>query len=271
MATIPGSAADDFILGTADIDVLTGEAGNDVLAGLDSADAINGGDGNDIIIGGRGDDTLVGDAGDDRFVWNNGDGSDLMDGAGDIDTQQVNGADAAGDIFQVNVDIGANAIFQRTNLGLFTLTMNNVEHLEVHGLGGDDTFIVGDLSTSDVERVTFFGGEGNDGFSAAGSKTPVVVFGGGGGDGITTGLGNDYVDGGTGADTLVYGGGIDTFLIELADNVLTPGRTSAHATFGEGRLVLDFGSGNILDLHWQVGAFTAQDYYGAHLTNVVLV
>jgi Ca2+-binding RTX toxin-like protein len=271
MATITGGAADDVLLGTADINVITGLEGNDVLAGLDASDAINGGPGNDVIIGGRGDDTLVGDAGNDLFIWNNGDGSDLMDGAGEADTQQVNGAPTAGDAFQVVADVGGNAVFARTNLGPFTLTMNNVEFLDVRGDGGDDTFVVGDLTTTDTQLVTFWGGVGNDAFSAATSKTSGIVFGEDGNDTITTGLGNDIIDGGTGADTIIYTGGVDTVTIELADVVQVPNRASARVTFGDGRMVLDFGGGNILDLHWQPGAFVGQDYYNVHFKDVALV
>jgi Ca2+-binding RTX toxin-like protein len=270
MATITGSAADDVLLGTADIDVITGLEGNDVLAGLDASDAINGGPGNDVILGGRGDDTLVGDAGNDLFIWNNGDGSDLMDGAGEADTQQVNGAPTAGDAFQVSADAGANTVFQRTSLGPFTLTMNNVEFLDVRGDGGDDSFVVGDLTTTDTQLVTFWGGTGADQFNAAGSKTTVIVFGEGDNDTILTGLGDDYIDPGTGADLVVYTGGVDTVLIELADVVQTPNRTSARVTFGNGEMTLDFGGSDILNLHWQVGAFAAQDYYAAHFANLVL-
>lgn len=270
MATIPGSAADDVLLGTAGIDVITGLDGNDVLAGLDESDAINGGPGNDVILGGRGADTLVGDAGNDLFIWNNGDGSDLMDGAGEEDTQQVNGA-PTGDAFVVVADPGGNAVFQRTNLVPFALTMNNVEVLDVRGDGGDDVFLVGDLTTTDTQLVIFQGGAGNDTFNAGGSRTSNIVFGGDGNDTITTGLGDDIVDGGTGADTIIYAGGMDSVTIELADVVQIANRNTAHVTLGNGFIVLDFGGGNVLDLHWQVGAFAAQDYYNAHFAGLVLV
>ena len=223
-----------------------------------------------MIVGGRGSDTLVGGDQSDVFIWNNGDGTDLLDASGGTDVQVVNGA-AAADAFRVDADAGLNAVFQRTNLVPFAITMNNVETLDVRGLAGDDAFIVTDLSTTDTTEVVFRGGAGNDALNARTARTSVIAFGEDGNDTLVGGLGNDLIDGGTGADTIVYVGGIDTVRVELADAVLVPGRTSARATFGEGSLVLDFGAGNILALQWQPGAFTAQTYYATHLGGVALL
>ncbi len=251
MANIPGTPNDDVLVGTAETDTIDGLEGNDVLAGLDGADGIVGGPGNNLIVGGRGDDTLVGGDDSDTFIWNNGDGTDLVDASGGTDVQVVNGAAAAADAFRVDADAGLNAVFQRTNLGPFAIGMNNVETLDVRGLGGDDVFTVADLRTTDIAQVIFRGGAGNDT--------------------ITSGLGNDLIDGGTGVDTVVYAGGVDTVLIELADVVQVPGRPSARATIADGSAVLDFGAGNILTLQWQPGAFTWQQYYAAHLSGVALL
>jgi Ca2+-binding RTX toxin-like protein len=270
MATVNGTPNDDVLAGTADTDAIAGNEGNDVLAGLDGDDGISGGPGNNVIIGGRGNDSLVG--GDsDIFIWNNGDGSDFVDGSGGTDVQVVNGAPAAGDEFRVDADLGANAIFQRTNIGPFFIAMNNVETLDVRGLGGDDTFTVTDLRTTDTTEVIFRGGAGNDVLNAAAARTSIFAFGEDGNDTITGGLGNDLIDGGTGVDTIVYTGGIDTVRIELADIVLLPNRGTARAISGDGFLLLDFGGGNILDLQWQPGAFTAQTYLAAHLGTLVLL
>ena len=270
MANIPGTANDDVLDGTAATDVIEGLEGNDVLAGLDGDDAIIGGPGNNVIVGGRGSDTLVGGGESDVFIWNNGDGTDLLDASGGTDVQVVNGA-AAADQFRVDAEAGLNAVFQRTNLVPFAITMNNVETLDVRGLAGDDFLIVTDLSTTNITEVVFRGGAGNDALNASAARTSVTAFGEDGNDTIVGGLGNDLIDGGTGADTIVYTGGIDTVRVELADAVLVPGRTSARATFGEGSLVLDFGAGNILALQWQPGAFTAQTYYATYLGGVALL
>ncbi len=272
MATIPGTAGDDVLAGGAENDVITGLDGNDVLAGNDGNDSLDGGPGNDVLVGGRGSDTAVGGAGNDVIVWNNGDGSDLMDGGAGTDVQIVNGAAAQADEFRVDAGAQGAAVFQRINLIPFTLTMDNVEVLDVRGLGGDDRFTVASLSGTDIEQVIFRGGEGNDWFDASASRTPVTVFGEEGNDTMRGGAGNDFFVGGPGVDTIIYGrgGGVDTVFIERQDIVQLQGLQSAKATLGEGFLTLDFGGGDILSLQWQPGTFTASDYYAANFAFLVL-
>jgi Ca2+-binding RTX toxin-like protein len=268
MAIIPGTAGDDFLPGTAENDVMTGLDGNDILAGLDGNDIMNGGLGNDVLVGGRGSDIKIGEAGNDTFIWNNGDGSDLMDGGADTDTQVVNGAVAQGDEFRVDAGADGAAVFQRVNLVPFALTMDNVETLDVRGLGGDDRFTVNDLSGTDIQQVVFRGGDGNDWLDASATKTPILAFGEAGNDTVRGGSGNDFIDGGAGVDTIVYGrgGGVDTVHVEWQDVIQLEGLQSAKATFEEDSLTLDFGQGDILSLQWQPGLFTASDYHASHFS-----
>jgi Ca2+-binding RTX toxin-like protein len=51
------------------------------------------------IIGDNGNNVLNGGSGHDTIVWNNGDGSDTNNGGAGTNTQEVNGANAAGDEF----------------------------------------------------------------------------------------------------------------------------------------------------------------------------
>jgi Ca2+-binding RTX toxin-like protein len=266
MATIPGTAGDDVLAGTAENDVMTGLGGNDILAGLDGNDNLDGGPGNDVLVGGRGTDTIVGGAESDTIIWNNGDGSDLMDGGTGTDVQVVNGAVAQGDEFRVDAGAQGAAVFQRVNLIPFALTMDNVEVLDVRGLGGDDRFTVASLSGTDIVSVNFKGGDGNDWLDASTSKTPIAAFGEDGNDALRGGSGNDFIDGGAGVDTLVYhrGGGVDTFHVEWHDVIHLEGLQFARPTFGDGLLTLDFGQGDILSLQWQPGLFSASDYYLSH-------
>ncbi|MEM6838984.1 MAG: calcium-binding protein, partial [Cyanobacteria bacterium P01_C01_bin.120] len=129
-------------------DIFIGGAGNDQLQGGDQDDlffagpgddAIAAGAGNDLIFAGFGDDVVVGQtggdvaflgAGDDRFIWNNGDGSDFINGGAGFDVTEVNGADGAGDEFDL-AEVDGQAIFNRLNLGLFTLTNENIEQFEI--------------------------------------------------------------------------------------------------------------------------------------------
>ncbi|MEO1126521.1 MAG: calcium-binding protein, partial [Cyanobacteria bacterium J06639_16] len=149
--------------------------------------------------------------GDDRFIWNNGDGSDFINGGLGFDVTQVNGADGPGDEFDLS-QVNGQAIFNRLNLGLFTLTNEEIEQFEINGQGGDDSLTVGDLTGSDVQKVVFSGGEGNDFLNAFGTSTPIVADGGEGDDILIGGEGDDILIGGNGADLLIGGAGNDILI-----------------------------------------------------------
>jgi Ca2+-binding RTX toxin-like protein len=194
---------------TSTVLVADGGVGNDTLIGGSAIDTLNGGDGNDTVIGRRGDDVMNGHAGNDRLIWNNGDNSDRMSGGDGTDVIEVNGADTAGDQFTLNQN-GTNAIFDRVNLVPFRLTVDTAEQFEVNGGGGDDSFIVNDLSNTDVALVSFNGGEGNDLFDGSNTNVQLVI------------------DGGAGSDTLIGGGGADRF--NLSGNPFASGTPTAGAT-----------------------------------------
>ena len=188
-----------------------GGDGDDLLLGGSAVDTFEAGAGDDIVVGQRGDDIADLGAGDDRFIWNNGDGSDFINGGAGFDVTQVNGADGAGDEFDLAA-VEGQAIFNRLNLGLFTLTNEDIEQFEINGQGGDDSFTVGDLTGSTVESVVFSGGEGNDFLDASGTSTPIVADGGDGDDILIGGNGDDILIGGDGADLLIGGGGNDILI-----------------------------------------------------------
>ena len=210
-------------------DIFIGGNGNDNLQGGDQDDiffsgngddTILGGAGTDVVFAGRGDDTVVGQTGDDvaflgsgydRFIWNNGDGSDSINGGSGFDVTEVNGADGPGDEFDLSQAEG-QAIFNRLNLGPFTLTNESIEQFEINGQGGDDSLTVGDLTGSAVESDIFSGGEGNDFLNASGSFTPVTADGGAGDDILIGGAGDDMLTGGDGADLLIGGAGNDMLI-----------------------------------------------------------
>ena len=195
--------------------IANGGAGNDFLSGSsvpEIIDTLDGGTGDDTIVGNRGNDVMIGGDGNDLFIWNNGDGSDIMEGDGWYDTTQVNGAVDNGDNFELRAN-GARAEFERLNLGNFVLDVDNVEQFEINGGGGDDTLTVKDLTGTDVQKVFFNGGDGNDILDASQTFVPVTAWGGVGNDSLTGGHGNDYLDGNEGNDTLVGGAGADTFVV----------------------------------------------------------
>ncbi|NEQ54133.1 MAG: calcium-binding protein [Leptolyngbya sp. SIO3F4] len=188
-----------------------GGEGDDLLQGGSAEDTFFAGAGNDTVVGGRGNDTAFLEAGDDLFVWNNGDGSDFINGGDGFDTTQVNGADAAGDEFDLSA-VDGQAIFNRLNLGLFTLTNEEIEQFEINGQGGDDSLTIGDLTGSAVESVIFSGGAGNDFLDASGTFTPVIADGGDGNDILIGGAGNDILIGGNGINLLIGGAGNDILI-----------------------------------------------------------
>ncbi len=188
-----------------------GGDGDDLLLGGSAEDTFFAGAGNDIVVGQRGNDTAYLEAGDDRFIWNNGDGSDFINGGDGFDVTQVNGADGPGDEFDLSQSDG-QAIFNRLNLGLFTLTNEGIEQFEINGQGGDDSLTINDLTGSDVQSVIFSGGDGNDFLDASGTLTPVTADGGDGNDILIGGAGDDILIGGNGADLLIGGAGNDILI-----------------------------------------------------------
>ncbi|MGL5082185.1 MAG: calcium-binding protein [Microcoleaceae cyanobacterium] len=206
-----------------------GGAGTDNLIGGSADDTLTGGDGNDFVDGNKGDDTMIGGKGDDILVWADGDGSDRISGNQGTDVVGVEGSLDQGDEFVLNQS-GKLAIFDRVNLGKFTLTVDTSETFVVAGAGGDDSFVVGDLRATDVKQINFSGGEGNDTLDASQARTPIVadggpgddvliggrrvdlLSGGEGNDNLSGGEGNDVLDGGTGVDTLTGGAGADQFV-----------------------------------------------------------
>ncbi|MGE3283653.1 MAG: calcium-binding protein, partial [Alphaproteobacteria bacterium] len=155
-----GNARDNTILGNDGNNILSGLAGNDTLKGAGGNDTLNGGDGNDTLEGNTGADAITGGAGDDVSVWRNGDGTDTFNGGAGTDTQQLIMSDADGDIATLTAT-GANAVFARTNLVPFTVTMTAAEVVDFQGQGGDDSFTVSDLTGTTITQVLFSGGVGN--------------------------------------------------------------------------------------------------------------
>jgi Ca2+-binding RTX toxin-like protein len=185
-----------------------GGAGNDTLIGGSGVDTLIGGDGNDVIEGEKGNDIMIGGAGNDQLEWDDGDGSDIISGNAGYDVVVVEGSLLQGDSF-VLAQNGNKAIFNRINLGNFTLTVDTSEKFEVSGEGGNDLFTVKDLSQTDVKLVQFSGGEGNDTLDASASSTPIHANGGKGNDLLIGGSGIDTLKGDAGNDTLVGGKGDD--------------------------------------------------------------
>jgi Ca2+-binding RTX toxin-like protein len=286
-----GGGDDELTITTANLKSVTadGGAGDDILTGNNDADTLSGGDGDDRVIGARGGDTMNGGAGNDTLVWNNGDGSDTMNGDGNTDEIEVNGAPTQGDVFTINPN-GARTDFDRTNLGTFSLDID-AERMAINGLGGDDTMTA---TTPATLGLTLNGGTGID--TMTGGDGADLINGGDDNDTLNGGAGNDRLVGDRGADAMNGGDGDDTTVWNNGDGsdamngdagldrvevngsggneVFTVAPNGARAKFDRtsaGAFSLDIGTAEALDLRALAGddTFTAAAGTGALLAVTV--
>jgi Ca2+-binding RTX toxin-like protein len=194
-----------------------GGAGADTLTGGDSADTLDGGaDAGDTLNGGAGDDTLI--AGGDGDTLSGGDGNDrftvTLPNAG-LDSS-MDGGPGAGDVLVVTGSAADNRFgvaggagnWTVSEAGFITLVALNMEGLEVHALGGDDSLTVA-TSALDALALDLDGGPGRDTF--AGTNGADVMRGGDGDDTLRGGNGNDRLFGDGGTDRLLGAAGADEF------------------------------------------------------------
>jgi Ca2+-binding RTX toxin-like protein len=159
------------------------------------ASALHASDVDLLVNGGTGNDRAVLGAGDDDFTWNPGDGSDFVDGRDGTDTLVFNGADAP-EVFTVSDS--ANGVQLLRDVGNIQMDLENVERVEVNGLGDNDV-IDGSGVTKPVE-LSADGGDGAD-----------LITGGWGNDVLAGGAGTDTLDGGQGDDLLIGDADADKF------------------------------------------------------------
>ena len=287
-----GGGDDEITITTAGLKSVTadGGAGDDILTGNNDADTLSGGDGDDRVIGARGGDTMSGGAGNDVLVWNNGDGSDVMNGDGNADEVEVNGAVSQGDTFTVKPNPAdlTRVRFDRLNLVPFNLNVS-AERITVNGLGGDDS-ISGEAGLAPLIAMTANGGTGAD--TITGGDGADLLTGGDDNDALAGGGGNDRLVGDRGADTMNGGDGEDTTVWNNGDGsdvmngeagtdrvevngantaeTFTLAPNGARAKFDRtsaGAFSLDIGTAEALDLRALAGddAFTVSPGTGALL------
>ena len=247
------------VIGTAAADTIQGDNDPNRLVGNDGADTLRGGFGGDRLEGGGGDDRLYGEAGDDVLVGGDSTsggspitGYDRLDGGAGVDTASYVDASAA-----VTVDLslvgpqntsgaGNDWLIDIENLigSNFsdTLTGNNSNNVLdggggaggdsddlMIGLGGDDTYIIDDVSgalATQRDRVVEAVGGGNDTLMGSvaidlnsvafvGQEIENIVLIGDGNfaatgndldNRITGNSGNNLIDGGLGNDIVVLTG-----------------------------------------------------------------
>jgi RTX calcium-binding nonapeptide repeat (4 copies) len=279
---------------------LDGGAGDDTILGSQGADTILGGDGDDFVFGDNGNDLALLGAGDDVFQWDPGDGNDTIEGQDGFDTMLFFGANIS-----ENINILANggrALFTR-DIASVTMDMDDVESIEFRALGGTDNIVVGDLSGTDltkvsidlrgpagggdgaVDSVTVNATNGADVFGVTGDSGGVQVFGlqattnvffNEAEDRLTlNGLGgDDVIDASSleaGAVTLTINGGLgdDVILGSEGDDLINGGDGNDVAFMGLGDDTFVWNPGDDNDTLEGQGGFDTMDFNGANVGEAI--
>jgi Ca2+-binding RTX toxin-like protein len=303
-------------------DNLTGNTGNNVLYGYGGNDILNGGDGNDTLNGGTGNDTLIGGLGNDVYqvdsttdviTENSGQGTDtiqssvtymiaslanienltltgssVIDGTGNTVNNSLTGNTANNTLNggdgndTLNGGAGNDSLiggngndFAYYYSSTASVTVNLTTGTASDGLGGTDTL-------SFIENVQ---GSNTAGDNLTGNTGVNVLYGYGGADILTGGLGNDslYLGSDTVTDTVNYtsGDGADTvynFVRGVGGDILKfTGITAIDVQVSGSNTLFKvgdgisgntgFGSGTLLLTTSATTGFTATDI-GVNLFNV---
>jgi hypothetical protein len=307
------NTAGDNITGNTGNNVLYGYGGNDILNGGDGNDTLNGGTGNDTLIGGLGNDVYQVDSTTDVITENSGQGTDtiqssvtfslaafpnlenltltgssVIDGTGNTANNSLTGNTAnntlnGGDGNDTlnggsgnDTLIGGNGsdfAYYYSSTG--SVTVNLATGTASDGLGGTDTL-------SFIENVQ---GSNTAGDNLTGNTGVNVLYGYGGADILTGGLGNDslYLGSDTVTDTVNYtsGDGADTvynFVRGVGGDILKfTGITAIDVQVSGSNTLFKvgdgisgntgFGSGTLLLTTSATTGFTATDI-GVNLFNV---
>jgi Ca2+-binding RTX toxin-like protein len=111
---------------------LSGGNGRDTIRGSVAADSIDGGNGNDLLL------------------WNYGDGSDTVRGGAGLDTLRLTGAATDEQILLGSI-LGQTQLVHGPDNA--TLTLQDVEHVQMATLGGADVIVVQNLAGTGIADV----------------------------------------------------------------------------------------------------------------------
>ncbi|MEA2468085.1 MAG: hypothetical protein QOJ57_2211 [Thermoleophilaceae bacterium] len=230
---VTGGSAGDELRGSLNPETLSGGPGGDLLDGGGGADTTDGGDGNDVVNGGDGSDLVSGGSGDDQL---NGSTAVPAAGAGKgfagrvsaagltpVDEDTLDGGDG-----NDTLDGGPGADRMSGGAGVDTASYATAKSpvvVTLDGQAGDGEAGEGDEVGADVENLA--GWRGVDTFT--GSDL---------GNAMSSGGGEDYLDGAGGADSLTAGTGFDVIRARdgVADTV-NCGRSSDFAIVDKRDLV----------------------------------
>jgi Ca2+-binding RTX toxin-like protein len=300
--TVNANGGDDGFAATGNLSALIaitvdGGANNDTLRGSNGADTLLGGDGNDFADGNQGNDVALLGAGEDTFQWDPGDGSDVVEGQAGIDAMAFNGSNA-----NENMDVSANGGRVRftRDVAAITMDLDDVESVVAKTFGGADTFVVNDLSGTDMTDVVSdlaANGGGDDAqldnvIANATSSDDVVSVAGAGPNAQVSGLsalvtvagatagsdrltvnavdGDDVIDAtavvaGSVLLTLDGGDGSDVLLGGAGDDTLLGGADDDVLIGGPGNDTIDGGTGeNVVLDSLSVNSVTSATAVGQH-------
>ncbi|MDA1055059.1 MAG: dockerin type I domain-containing protein [Planctomycetota bacterium] len=252
--TILGGPGDDVLRGGSGPDTIDGGAGDDQIFGMGGADLLRGGDGNDVILGGFGADRVFGGAGSDLVVWNPGDGIDVVEGEDGLDVLQLTGGNVR-DEFTLSANgtrLQLDRVSGNTSEGVDAASVEQVDlnvsvafGTSVTNLDGDDTFVINDLSQTDLQVLNLGLGPNDnesDAVTLNGRSTADVVSVSGGSSINVAGLAYDINITGAAPDSLLTNGDSLTFNGNGGDDTIDVADLSG--SFNVDDVVIDGGQGN---------------------------
>lgn len=110
--------------------------------------------GNDKVSAGPGDDDVRLGDGNDTFTWNYGDDNDVVNGQGGNDTFKFSGSMDPDIFFPYIGKVDGKTTFLPAFIAPMGVEMKNVEKVKFDLREGQDSAMVGDLSGTDVTKVT---------------------------------------------------------------------------------------------------------------------
>ena len=255
--------------GSNSANAITTGGGNDTIFGLADADTLAGGAGDDLIDGGHGNDTLYGDDGNDQLYGSLGDDI-IRGGAGDDTIEDSFYFSTFAEIFDIDAGVGNDTVSLRNSINLSVsgiidggdgtdtlqasfltgLTIKNFEILESGELGvtgsaaqfeSFDKIIPQNGYSDIVLRLSDSAHADLSGKLATGA---VHIYAAVPSIDVTTGAGNDQLEGTDGNDIFDARAGDDVLNGYDGDDVLTGGEGNDQINGGFGKDVVRGGAGD---------------------------
>ncbi|WP_179952964.1 calcium-binding protein [Devosia marina] len=247
--TLSGTTGNDTLYGFGGNDTISGNNGNDALYGGTGDDSLNGGAGDDLLDGGAGDDSLIGGSGNDTYVYVSGNDSFSDQSTGDTETILITGGWTLEDLkFERHVAAINNPL-------IYINAANSIEIVGGFSANGRiDVIEFEDTSTINIvdQQFTTYGNSSNNsisGLTSSQASINDIMYGYGGNDTLSGGVGDDVLYGGDGNDLLNGGNDNDTLYGEDGDDTLNGDSGNDTLRGGAGDDTMNGGSGNDLFIY----------------------